>query len=38
MAMLQDPELRKRYFAIADMEDLEENEFNLNIPPLCGHL
>lgn len=30
--MLQNPELRKRYFAIADMEDLEENEFNLNIP------
>ena len=30
--MLQDPELRKRYFAIADMEELEENEFNLNIP------
>jgi len=32
VAMLQDPELRKRYFAIADMEELEENEFNLNIP------
>ena len=32
IAMLQDPELRKRYFSIADMEDLEENEFNLNIP------
>lgn len=32
IAMLQDPELRKRYFAIADMEELEENEFNLNIP------
>ena len=31
-AMLQDPELRKRYFAIADMEELDENEFNLNIP------
>ena len=30
--MLQDPELRKRYFSIADMEELEENEFNLNIP------
>lgn len=30
--MLQNPELRKRYFAIADMEELEENEFNLNIP------
>lgn len=32
IAMLQDPEQRKRYFAIADMEELEENEFNLNIP------
>ncbi len=30
--MLQDPEQRKRYFAIADMEELVENEFNLNIP------
>lgn len=32
IAMLQDPGQRKRYFSIADMEDLEENEFNLNIP------
>jgi type I restriction enzyme M protein len=32
LTMLKDPELRKRYFAIADMEELEENEFNLNIP------
>lgn len=32
IVMLQDPELRKRYFSIADMEELEENEFNLNIP------
>lgn len=32
IAMFQDPELRKRYFSIADMEELEENEFNLNIP------
>lgn len=32
LGMLQDPELRKRYFNIATMEDLEENEFNLNIP------
>lgn len=30
--MLQDPELRKRYFAVVDMDELEENEFNLNIP------
>ncbi|MCK9302645.1 MAG: N-6 DNA methylase [Bacteroidales bacterium] len=32
LQMLADPELRKRYFAIATMDDLEENEFNLNIP------
>ncbi|MFZ2634182.1 MAG: N-6 DNA methylase [Desulfosalsimonadaceae bacterium] len=32
IAMLQDPELRKRYFSVVDMEELEENEFNLNIP------
>ncbi|WP_221410926.1 N-6 DNA methylase [Riemerella anatipestifer] len=32
ITVLQDPEQRKRYFAIADMEELEENEFNLNIP------
>ena len=32
ITMLQDPEQRKRYFAIADMEELDENEFNLNIP------
>lgn len=32
LTMLQDPELRKRYFSVANMEDLEENEFNLNIP------
>ncbi|HKM94480.1 MAG TPA: N-6 DNA methylase [Prolixibacteraceae bacterium] len=32
ITMLQDPELRKRYFTVADMEELEENEFNLNIP------
>jgi len=32
IAMLQDPEQRKRYFNIADMEELDENEFNLNIP------
>ena len=30
--MLADPEVRKRYFAVVDMEELEENEFNLNIP------
>ncbi|MDV4032416.1 N-6 DNA methylase [Elizabethkingia anophelis] len=32
LTMLQDPELRKRYFAVVDMDELEENEFNLNIP------
>ena len=30
--MLQEPELCKRYFAVVGMEELEENEFNLNIP------
>lgn len=32
LSMLADPELRKRYFSVVDMEELEENEFNLNIP------
>lgn len=32
LQMFADPELCKRYFAIADMEEIEENEFNLNIP------
>ena len=32
LQMFADPELRKRYFAIVDMYDIEENEFNLNIP------
>ncbi|MGZ5028634.1 MAG: HsdM family class I SAM-dependent methyltransferase, partial [Methylobacter sp.] len=27
-----DPELRKRYFSVVDMAEIEENEFNLNIP------
>ena len=30
--MFADPDLRKRYFAIVDAEELEENEYNLNIP------
>ncbi len=30
--MFTDPELRKRYFSIVDMDEIEENEFNLNIP------
>jgi type I restriction enzyme M protein len=32
LEMLQDSELRKRYFSVVDMEELAENEFNLNIP------
>ena len=32
MQMFADPELRKKYFAIVDMDEIEENEFNLNIP------
>lgn len=32
LTMLPDSELRKRYFSIVEMEELEENEFNLNIP------
>ncbi len=32
LTMLADPELRKRYFSVVDMEELEENEFNLHIP------
>ncbi len=32
LEMFPNPELRKRYFSIVDMEELEENEFNLNIP------
>jgi type I restriction enzyme M protein len=30
--MLADPVMRKRYFSIVDMDELEENEFYLNIP------
>lgn len=32
LEMFVDPELRKRYFAVVDMDELEENEYNLNIP------
>jgi len=32
LAMLADPEQRKRYFSVVEREELEENEFNLNIP------
>jgi type I restriction enzyme M protein len=30
--MFADPEKRKRYFSVVDMAELEENEFNLNLP------
>lgn len=30
--MFANPELRKRYFAIVDLAEIEENEFNLNMP------
>jgi len=32
LEMFANPELRKRYFAIVDLADIEENEFNLNMP------
>lgn len=32
LQMFANSELRKRYFAIVDMDYIEENEFNLNIP------
>ena len=32
LQMFADPVLPKRYFAIVDIDDIEENEFNLNIP------
>jgi type I restriction enzyme M protein len=32
LEMFANPELRKRYFAIVDHAEIEENEFNLNIP------
>lgn len=32
ITMLQDPEIRKKYFSVVDMEELDENEYNLNIP------
>jgi type I restriction enzyme M protein len=30
--MFANPELRNRYFAVVDLAEIEENEFNLNIP------
>ena len=32
LEMFADPGLRKRYFSIVDLAEIEENEFNLNIP------
>ena len=32
LAMFADPEQRKRYFAIVDLDEIAENDFNLNIP------
>ncbi len=32
LTMLADPELSKRYFSVVKVAELEENEFNLNIP------
>ena len=32
LQMFADPEQRKRYFSIVEMDEIEENEFNLNIP------
>jgi type I restriction enzyme M protein len=32
LEMFANPELRKRYFSIVDLEEIEENEFNLYIP------
>lgn len=32
LKMFNDPELRKRYFSVVDLAELEENEYNLNIP------
>ena len=32
LEMFNDPEKRKKYFSVVDMDEIEENEFNLNIP------
>lgn len=32
LQMFADPDLSRRYYTIATMDDIEENEFNLNIP------
>ena len=32
MNMFADADIRKRYFSIVDIDEIEENEFNLNIP------
>jgi len=33
-----DPDEARRYFALVDKAEIEENEFNLNLPRLCGYL
>ena len=32
LEMFADPEQRKRYFSIVEMAEVEENEFNINLP------
>ena len=32
LEMFENAELRKRYFAIVELSEIEENEFNLNVP------
>jgi len=32
LEMFKNPEIRKRYFSVVDIEEIKENEFNLNIP------
>ena len=32
LEMFVNPERKKRYFSVVDMEDIVENEFSLNIP------
>jgi len=32
LEMFSNPEIRKRYFSVVEIEEIKENEFNLNIP------
>jgi type I restriction enzyme M protein len=32
LEMFVNPEIRKKYFSVVDIEEIKENEFNLNIP------